>query len=118
LPGVRTGSVSDRLIYDSSRSLTLPVLTFTPNFTGGFAYCPKVGGYTNSSPGFPLKITVTRDAAVLYAQATGQSAFPFEATAADKFKSDTAGVVIEFNAEKNQMTLKQGGREFIFTKEK
>jgi CubicO group peptidase (beta-lactamase class C family) len=75
-----------------------------------------VGVY--SSPGFPLKITVTRDAATLYAQATGQSAFPLEATAADKFKFDTAGVVIEFNVEKNQMTLKQGGREFIFTKEK
>jgi CubicO group peptidase (beta-lactamase class C family) len=75
-----------------------------------------VGVY--SSPGFPLKITVTRDAATLYAQATGQSAFPLEATAADKFKFDTAGVVIEFNAEKNQMTLRQSGREFIFTKEK
>ncbi|HEX8195506.1 MAG TPA: serine hydrolase domain-containing protein [Pyrinomonadaceae bacterium] len=75
-----------------------------------------VGVY--SSAGFPLKITVTRDAATLYAQATGQSSFPLEATAQDKFKFDTAGVVIEFNAGKNQMTLRQGGREFIFTKEK
>jgi CubicO group peptidase (beta-lactamase class C family) len=71
-----------------------------------------------SSPGFPLKITVTRDAGTLYAQASGQSAFPLEATAADKFKFDRARIVMEFNAEKNQMTLKQGGRETVFTKEK
>lgn len=75
-----------------------------------------VGVY--ASPGFPLKITVTRDAATLYAQATGQSAFPLEATAADKFKFDTAGIFMEFDAAKNQMTLKQGGQEIVFTKEK
>jgi D-alanyl-D-alanine carboxypeptidase len=75
-----------------------------------------VGVY--SSAGFPLKITVTRDATTLYAQATGQSAFPLEATAQDKFKFDKAKILLEFNAEKNQMTLKQGGRETVFTKEK
>ncbi|HEX8285247.1 MAG TPA: serine hydrolase domain-containing protein [Pyrinomonadaceae bacterium] len=71
-----------------------------------------------SSPGFPLKITVTRDATALYAQATGQSSFPLEATAPDKFRFDEAGIVMEFDAAKNQMTLKQGGRETVFTKEK
>ncbi|MDQ3181021.1 MAG: beta-lactamase family protein [Acidobacteriota bacterium] len=71
-----------------------------------------------SSPEVPLKITVTKDKTTLFAQATGQSAFPLEATAKDKFKFDTAGVVVEFDTEKNQMTLKQGSRQFLFTKDK
>ena len=75
-----------------------------------------VGVY--SSEGFPLKITVTKDAGTLYAQASGQSAFPLEATAQNKFKFDTAGIVVEFDTAKNQMTLKQRGRETVFTKEK
>ncbi|HEX8289763.1 MAG TPA: serine hydrolase domain-containing protein [Pyrinomonadaceae bacterium] len=75
-----------------------------------------VGVY--SSEGFPLKITITKDGAALYAQASGQSAFPLEATAANKFKFDTAGIVLEFNAEKNQMTMTQAGRSKVFTKEK
>jgi CubicO group peptidase (beta-lactamase class C family) len=74
-----------------------------------------VGVYATEK--FPLKITVTRDASSLFAQATGQSAFPLEATAKDKFKFDKAGIALEFDAAKNQMTLKQGGREIVFTKE-
>jgi CubicO group peptidase (beta-lactamase class C family) len=75
-----------------------------------------VGVY--SSPGFPMKITVTRNGAELNAQATGQSAFPLEATAQDKFKFDPSGIVIEFDASKDQMTLKQRGQETVFTREK
>ena len=71
-----------------------------------------------SAAGFPLKISVTAQGTTLYAQATGQSAFPLEATDKNKFKFDAAGIVLEFEAEKNQMTLKQGGRTTIFTKEK
>ncbi len=71
-----------------------------------------------SSAEVPLKITVTKDKTTLVAQATGQSAFPLDATAKDKFKFDAAGVVMEFEPEKNQMTLKQGGRQFTFTKDK
>lgn len=40
----------------------------------------------------PLKITVTKDNKTLVAQATGQPAFPLEATEKDKFKFDQAGV--------------------------
>ena len=54
----------------------------------------------------------------LLAQATGQSSFPLEATAKDKFEFDQAGVVIEFNIEKNEMNLKQGGGSYLFTKDK
>jgi CubicO group peptidase (beta-lactamase class C family) len=71
-----------------------------------------------SSTQLPLKITITKDNATLIAQATGQSSFPLEATEKDKFKFDAAGIVLEFNTDKNEMTLKQGGGVFIFTKDK
>ncbi|MEX1137788.1 MAG: hypothetical protein WEB33_05085 [Bacteroidota bacterium] len=78
-----------------------------------------VGVY--SSPAAPVKFTITRDGATLYAQPPGQSAVPLEAMTQDKFKIDNgtpAGIVIEFDAAKNQMTIKRGGGERIFTKEK
>ncbi|HZK94253.1 MAG TPA: D-alanyl-D-alanine carboxypeptidase, partial [Prolixibacteraceae bacterium] len=71
-----------------------------------------------SSTQLPLKITITKDNTSLIAQATGQSSFPLEATEKDKFKFDQAGVVIEFNPDKNEMTLKQNGGVFLFTKDK
>jgi D-alanyl-D-alanine carboxypeptidase len=70
-----------------------------------------------SSPGVPGKFTITREGATLHAQPTGQSSFPLEATAQDKFKFDPVGVVMEFDAAKNQMILKRSGRETVFTKE-
>lgn len=69
-------------------------------------------------PGSPLKVTTTRDAATLSAQTSGQSACPLEATPANKFKSERAEIVLEFDAAKNQMILKQGGTETVFTREK
>ena len=69
-------------------------------------------------PDFPLKISVTAEGETLFAQATGQGKFPLEATDANKFKFDAAGIVMEFDAEKNQMTLTQGGKARVFTKEK
>jgi CubicO group peptidase (beta-lactamase class C family) len=74
-----------------------------------------VGVY--SSPGAPFKVTITRDAATLYAQPTGQRSVPLEATAQNKFKIETAGIVLEFDAAKNQMTLKRRAQETVFTKE-
>jgi len=71
-----------------------------------------------SSSEFPLKITVTKDKTTLFAQATGQAAFALDATDKDKFKFETAGIVIEFVTEKNQMLLKQGGQQFLFVKDK
>ena len=69
-------------------------------------------------PGFFLKVTISRDAATVHAQTTGQSSFPLEATAADKFKSERAGIELEFDHAKNQMILKQSGRETVFTRGK
>jgi CubicO group peptidase (beta-lactamase class C family) len=70
-----------------------------------------------ASPGVPVKYTVTRDGATLYVQPSGQSAVPLEAAAPDKFKIDPAGIVMEFDAAKNQMIVKRNGRERVFTKE-
>jgi CubicO group peptidase (beta-lactamase class C family) len=70
-----------------------------------------------SSPGVPVKYAVTREGAALFVQPTGQSAVPLEATAADKFKIDPPGIVMEFDRAKNQLTIKRGGRERVFTKE-
>ncbi len=75
-----------------------------------------VGVY--SSPVAPVKFTVTREGKTLFVQMTGQSAVPLEATAQDKFKIEGAGIVMEFDAAKNQMILKRRGRERVFTKEK
>ncbi len=71
-----------------------------------------------SSTQIPIKITITKDGTTLFAQATGQSAFPLDATGKDKFKFDKAGVKMDFNPEKNEFTLKQGKGNFLFTKDK
>ena len=70
-----------------------------------------------SSTQIPIKITITKDNATLIAQAPGQSSFRLDAAENDKFKFDAAGIMMEFNPIKNQMTLKQGGGIFLFTKE-
>jgi hypothetical protein len=78
-----------------------------------------VGVY--SLPGAPAKFTITRAGATLYAQPPGvQTPVPLEATAQDKFKIDNGtptGIVIEFDATKNQMTIKRNGGERVFKKE-
>lgn len=70
-----------------------------------------------SSTQIPLKITITKNNTTLLAQATGQSAFPLEPVKKGSFKFDQAGIVIDFNPDKNEFTLKQGGGTFLFTKE-
>lgn len=70
-----------------------------------------------ASPGFPLKITVGKNGNTLYGQATGQGQLVLETTQKDIFTHAPAGIVMEFAPEKNQFTLKQGGRVTLFTKE-
>jgi D-alanyl-D-alanine carboxypeptidase len=65
----------------------------------------------------PLKITISKENTILIGQATGQPSFPLEATDKDKFKFDPAGLVLEFNPTEKTMLLKQGGGEFMFSKE-
>jgi CubicO group peptidase (beta-lactamase class C family) len=73
-----------------------------------------VGVYSN--PSAPAKITITREGTTLFFQPPGGSAVPLEATAQDKFQIEGA-VVIEFDAAKNQMTIKRGGGQRVLTKE-
>jgi D-alanyl-D-alanine carboxypeptidase len=71
-----------------------------------------------ASTAIPLKITITKNGAVLMAQATGQGAFPLNATAVNEFKFEAAGITLIFDPANHQMTLKQGGGSFLFSKEK
>lgn len=71
-----------------------------------------------STQAFPLKITFVVKNNALFGQATGQGELLFEATDKNKFRFEPAGIFIEFDAEKSMMTLKQAGREIVFTKEK
>src|SRR5690606_17004633 len=75
---------------------------------------PYLGVY--SSVTIPIKITITQDGNTLFAQATGQSAFPLEATAKDQFKFDLASIVIEFKPSEKKLILKQAGMELTFLK--
>ena len=105
-----------RGVFDVYRNKPFTIPTFESVEVSAEVLDKYVGVYASAE--FPLKITVTRDGATLKAQATGQGAFPLDATAQDKFKFDGAGIVMEFDAAKNQMTLKQGGKETVFTREK
>ena len=69
-----------------------------------------------ASTEIPIKIDITMKDDKLFAQGTGQPAFPLEATENNIFKFEQAGIVLEFNKEKKQMLLKQGGKEFLFSK--
>jgi CubicO group peptidase (beta-lactamase class C family) len=73
-----------------------------------------LGEYAN--PTFPLKIKVTKKEAQLYAQATGQSAFPLDATEQDTFEFTAANIKMEFKPKENQMSITQGGRKTVMTR--
>ncbi len=73
-----------------------------------------LGEYTSED--IPLNLSITKDGATLIAQASGQSEFPLDAVAKDKFEFTTAGIVMEFNPEKKQLILKQGGKEYLYSK--
>ncbi|MBK0378632.1 serine hydrolase domain-containing protein [Mucilaginibacter segetis] len=76
-----------------------------------------IGVYASTQ--VPLKITVTKNGDVLMAQPAGQPAFVLEPTKTKhRFVFKAAGVVMEFNPDNEQFTLKQGGGEFLFTKDK
>ncbi len=75
-----------------------------------------VGVYASAQ--MPLVITITKQQAVLMAQATGQSAFPLEVKGIDVFGFVPAGIIMEFNPSKNELVLKQAGQRFLFAKQK
>ncbi|OAB25945.1 CubicO group peptidase, beta-lactamase class C family [Flavobacterium fryxellicola] len=75
---------------------------------------PYLGEYSDA--GFPMKITITKENTTLFAQATGQAAFPLEATEKDNFEFKMAGIKLEFKPVERQMILKQSGGKFTLTK--
>lgn len=90
-----------------------------PQFTSYSVSSEELDQYlgTYASPDIPLKIIISKNDKTLMAQATGQNAFPYEAIAKHKFIFEQAGAVLEFVPEENKMILRQGGKDFTFTKE-
>jgi D-alanyl-D-alanine carboxypeptidase len=72
---------------------------------------------TYSSEQIPPKIMITKEGSTLLAQATGQSAFPLELRSKDTFVFEQAGLKIEFKTGTEEMIMKQGGKEFLFSME-
>ncbi|MDO8896341.1 MAG: serine hydrolase domain-containing protein [Bacteroidales bacterium] len=68
-----------------------------------------------SAKDFPLKIEISLKENQLFAQATGQQAFPLDAIDESNFKFDAAGIKINFS--ENTLTLKQGGMNVVMTRE-
>ncbi|MDB5285574.1 MAG: hypothetical protein JWR05_523 [Mucilaginibacter sp.] len=64
----------------------------------------------------PLKIAITKNNTLLFAQATGQRAFPLEAKGGNKFSFAAAGITLQFEPAKKTFTLIQGGATYLFTK--
>ncbi|MGG9963520.1 M1 family metallopeptidase [Ferruginibacter sp. SUN106] len=73
---------------------------------------------TYSSKQIPLKITFSKDDNKLIAEPSGQDKVTLESTGKDTFSYVAVGAVFEFDTTKNEMTLKQGGGTFLFTKDK
>ena len=70
-----------------------------------------------SAENFPMKVTITKENNVLYAQATGQDKFPTEALENNIFTFDLAGIKLIFNPDKNEMILEQEEDKTLFKKE-
>lgn len=73
---------------------------------------------TYSSKQIPIKIVFSKDNNKLMAEPTGQDKIEVENTGKDTFSFAAAGAVFEFDTAKGEMTLKQGGGTFLFTKDK
>ena len=72
---------------------------------------------TYASKEIPPKISISKEGKTLIAQVTGQPVIPLETTSENIFTFDQAGITIEFFPSKNELVLKQGGKEFLFAKD-
>ena len=72
---------------------------------------------TYQSDDFPLDIDVMIKKGKLYAQATGQSAFPLTPVSQKKFKFTLADIVIEFDVSNRHLTITQRGEPRIMKKQ-
>jgi CubicO group peptidase (beta-lactamase class C family) len=116
---------SNGVNYDKNKILLATLATFyrdnfeLPNFEGIELTSKDLEKFlgTYSSEQIPPKIAITKEGNTLFAQATGQGAFPLEPTSETVFTFDQAGVKIEFNPSDKTMILYQGGGEFKFKME-
>jgi len=69
-----------------------------------------------SSKQLPFKIEISSEGEKVFAQATNQKRFEIEATEPHTLCSSDRSIVFIFNPETNEMTLKQSGFTFTFTK--
>lgn len=66
----------------------------------------------------PMKITITKDSTTLIAQASGQNPFALDAVEIHRFKYDPAGIRLDFNPDRKEMILRQGGGSFLFMRDR
>lgn len=71
---------------------------------------------TYASDSFHLELQVMVKDNHLYAQATGQPAFPLTAVNQTRFKFDMADIVIDFDMNQEQLTITQRGKPRVMTK--
>lgn len=71
-----------------------------------------------SSKQIPIKINFTNeDGSLVGTPEEGQGpSLSFESVGKDKFKSDAAGVELQFNEAKNEFIINMGGQSFLFTR--
>jgi|LauGreDrversion4_2_1035121.scaffolds.fasta_scaffold38929_2 hypothetical protein len=74
-----------------------------------------VGTYSTTS--MPIKLDIKVENGGLVAQATGQPAFPITPNGKDKFSFEAAGLDLEFNTVKGELTIIQGGSPIVFTRD-
>ncbi len=70
-----------------------------------------------SSPELPIKLTITKKENVLIVQGTGQPEIPLECIGNGVFEYEAVDLVLEFDADKSTMILKQLGHTAEMTKE-
>lgn len=73
---------------------------------------------TYSCNQLPMRITITKDSNTLIAQASGQPSFALDAVEIHKFKYDPAGIRLDFNPDRKEMILRQGGGNFVFMRDR
>lgn len=70
-----------------------------------------------ASPGFPVKITISKNNTTLLGTAAGQSPLTLDAVAKNVFEFEPADIHVEFDTDKSQFTLTQRGKVTVFTRE-
>lgn len=70
-----------------------------------------------SNPKIPIKLTISVTNGRLFGQGTNQPPFPLEGSAKDEFKFETAGIIIRFHPDRNELDLRQAGAWTTFTRE-